>query len=102
MNGPALFLGTLIAMLCGFLFHLLRGGSPVRLLLFVATAWISFFTGQLVSTWLNWHVMRFGTLNLFPALLSTAIGLITASVLAGPERTEKRRGRRRNPPRRSG
>lgn len=102
MNGPALFLGTLIALLCGLLFHLFRGGSMARLLLFVATACVSFFTGQLVSTWFNWHVMRLGTLNLFPALLSTAIGLVIASVLVSPESSENRRGRKRKPPRGSG
>ena len=102
MNGPALFLGTLIAVLCGMLFHLVRGGSMARLLLFVATSWVSFFTGQLVSNWFNWNVMRLGTLNLFPALLSTVIGLVTASVLVGPENSENRRGRKRKPPRGSG
>lgn len=95
MNLPALFLGSILAVLCGLLFHVLRGGGLSRLLLYIVTAWVSFFVGQLVSNWLGWHIMRFGTLNLFPALLATTIGLITAGVLAGPETTTRQHPRAR-------
>lgn len=97
MNLPALFLGTLIAIICGLLFHVLLGGSLSRMFLYIATAWVAFFVGQLLSNWFGWHVMRFGTLNLFPALLATAIGLITAGILSGPEKTTRQRPRVRRP-----
>ena len=85
MNIPALFFGIIIATICGVLFHIFRGGRLSRLLLYVATAWVSFFAGQLVSEWISWRVLRFGSLNLLPNLIATGIGLLAADVLAGPE-----------------
>lgn len=96
MNIPALFIGLIIATMCGLLFHIFRGGSLSRLLLYIATAWVSFFAGQLVSEWISWQVMRFGSLNLLPNLIATGIGLMVADVLAGPETEsgQTRRGQR--------
>jgi hypothetical protein len=86
VNAPSFFLGTLIAVSCGLLFHLIRGGGLARMGLFVITAWISFFVGNFVGVWISLDFIRVGTLHLFPALLATLVGLITANVLAGPER----------------
>jgi H+/Cl- antiporter ClcA len=95
MNTPSLFLGILIATSCGLLFHLIRGGSASRLGLFVLTACVAFFIGHLVGIWLDLEILRIGTLNLLPALLATALGLLIANLLAGPERKSTRRGHRR-------
>jgi len=92
MNAPAFLLGTIIATLCGLLFHVFRGGRASRMLLYIATAWVSFFAGHLASEWIPWRVLRFGSLNLFPSILATGIGLLTAEVLAGPEKEPNRRG----------
>ena len=85
MTLPGAFLGFLIATACGLAFHLVRGGSLPRLGLYVVTAWISFAVGQLVSQWLDWTAWRVGSLNLFPSLLATLIGLVAAAVLVGPK-----------------
>jgi hypothetical protein len=85
MSIPSFFIGTVIAAICGLLFHLLRGGRLSRMLLYIATAWVSFFAGQLVSEWISWRVLRFGSLNLLPNIIATGIGLLTAHVLAGPD-----------------
>ncbi|MEJ2571125.1 MAG: hypothetical protein P8Y98_11350 [Anaerolineales bacterium] len=85
MSIPTIFFGSVIAAMCGLLFHVLRGGRLSRMMLYVATAWVSFFAGQLVSEWIHWRVLRFGSLNLLPDLVATIIGLFTAEVLAGPE-----------------
>ncbi len=98
MNAPSLFLALLIATSCGLVFHLIRGGGLARLGLYVLTSWVAFFVGHLVGTWLEWDFMRIGVLNLFPALLAIALGLIIANLLAGPERKSTRRQRRRKPP----
>lgn len=78
------YLGVLISSAIGLGFHLLRGGRLQHLVLFLATSWIAFFVGHWVSDWLNWRFLRLGTLNLFPALLATALGLAAASLLIGP------------------
>lgn len=99
MNIPAFFFGLVIATICGLLFHFFRGGRLSRLLLYITTAWVSFFAGQLVSEWISWQVLRFGSLNLLPNLIATGIGLLTADVLAGSEtktnQTRIGQGRRR-------
>ncbi len=89
MTAPAALYGFIIASICGFAFHLIRGGGFGRLLLYLATAWLSFFTGHFVGEWLNWRLARFGSLNLFPAVLAAILGMILASILAGPEKGDK-------------
>jgi uncharacterized membrane protein YccC len=91
MTIPSLLLGVLIASAIGSLFHLIRGGRIARLLLYLITALGAFFIGHFISELLDWHLMRVGTLNLFPALLATIIGLIAASILAGPEIARRRK-----------
>jgi uncharacterized membrane protein YccC len=99
MTLPGLYFGILIATTCGLAFYLVRGGGLPRLGLYVITAWAAFFVGHLVGEWLDWRLFRYGTLNLFPALFATLLGLAVATVLAGPERRRTRspRERRRKP-----
>jgi hypothetical protein len=84
VNVPAVYLGLLIATLLGAAFHLLRGGTLARLLLYLSTAWVAFFAGNWISGLLHWELGRVGSLNLFPAILATLIGLTAASILVGP------------------
>jgi H+/Cl- antiporter ClcA len=95
MSIPSFFFGSIIATICGLLFHLLRGGRLSRMLLYIATAWVSFFAGQLVSEWISWRVLCFGSLNILPDLIATLIGLMTAHVLAGQENSSDTSSRKR-------
>lgn len=95
MNLPSLFLSILLSTLCGLLFNFIRGGRIARLGLYIITAWISFIVGHLVGQWLGWTFLRLGTLNIFPALVATVVGLIVASILAGPDKPLAHRRRRR-------
>ena len=85
MTTQSALLGLLIAMACGLTFHLLRGGSLRRMLLYVGAACVAFFTGHTVGGWLGWDLLRVGPLNLFPALLATVLGLLDAHLLAGED-----------------
>ena len=93
MTAPGLYFALLLSTGMGVLFHLIRGGGLGRLLLYVVTAWVAFLAGQLVADWLNWHFLRVGPVNLFAAVLAALLGLMTASLLAGPE-GRRSRGRR--------
>jgi ABC-type transport system involved in cytochrome c biogenesis permease subunit len=93
MNSPAVYLGFLIASLIGLLFHAVRGGSLGRLLLYVVTAWIAFFLGHSLAGLMGWEAGRLGGINLLPAVVATVVGLLVASLLAGP------RERKAPPPR---
>ena len=97
MTLPAAFFGWLLATVMGLVYHLVRGGSLGRLLLYLLTAWVTFFLGHFVSQWTGWHAGRVGPLNLAPALAAAIIGLISADFLAGPPPSD-RRGRRPAPP----
>jgi hypothetical protein len=46
-----------------------------------------------VGEWTNWHLWRYGTLNFFPAVLATVVGLIATTILAGPEKPKRRKRR---------
>jgi hypothetical protein len=83
MTAPAVLLSLFIALGCGMAFHLIRGGDIGRLGLYLITSVIAFFAGHLVAEWLGLHIMRIGTINLFAALLSTLLGLVVATILAG-------------------
>jgi hypothetical protein len=93
MNGPTIYLGFLIASLIGLAFHAVRGGTLARLVLYVVTAWVAFFLGHGLAALMGWGAGRLGGLNLLPAIVATIIGLLVASLLAGP------RDRKAPPPR---
>lgn len=95
MTVPGIYFSLLIASGLGLIFHLIRGGSLGRLVLYLAAAWIAFMAGHFVAEWLDWHFLRVGAINLFAALLAAVIGLFAAALLAGPERSRRGTGRRR-------
>ncbi|MCK5317007.1 MAG: hypothetical protein KAJ55_03790 [Anaerolineales bacterium] len=88
-------LGLTIASACAFLFHILRGGRLKRLALYLASAWIGFFSGHLLSELINWQLLRLGSINLFPALLGTILSLVLTAVLVKPNSSLKKTRRRR-------
>ncbi|MCH8337447.1 MAG: hypothetical protein IH858_01195 [Chloroflexi bacterium] len=92
---PGIYLSLLISSGLGLLFHLIRGGSLGRLVLYLAAAWITFLAGHFVAEWLDWNFFRVGSINLFAAVLAAVIGLLAAALLAGPERSRRGRGRHR-------
>ena len=64
MTIPTLLFALLIALLCGVLFHLLRGGSGWRLLLYLGLSVLGFAIGQSVSMWRGWGLYTFGPLDI--------------------------------------
>ena len=85
MTIHGVILGFIIATLCAALYHLLRGGSLRRLGLYSIAANISFFLGHWFSELVHWQLVRLGSINLFPAILATVLGLILTTTLAGQE-----------------
>jgi hypothetical protein len=64
MTLPTLLLALLIALLCGVLFHFLRGGSGWRLLLYLGLSTLGFAVGQWISMWRGWNLFMFGSLDI--------------------------------------
>jgi hypothetical protein len=75
MTLPALLFALLIALLCGVLFHLLRGGNGWRLLLYFGLSILGFAVGQGISDWRGWHLLMFGALDLGMGLIGSALFL---------------------------
>lgn len=64
MTIPTLLLALLIALFYGTFYHLVRGGSFWRLLLYLALSISGFVLGHWVGLWRHWILIPIGTLNL--------------------------------------
>ncbi len=75
MTFPAFFMGLLISTLYGAIFHLWRGGSGGKLLLYILLGWVGFWGGHLAGTLLGWDFFRIGPLYTGTATLGSALTL---------------------------
>ncbi len=71
MTLPSFLLGALIATIFGFAFHFWRGGSGMRLILYLGLAWIGFWGGHLLSENLGWEFASYGPLHIGLATVSS-------------------------------
>lgn len=76
MTLPTLLFALLIAMLCGALYHFVRGGKGWRLLLYFGLSALGFALGQSVGIWRGWHVYQFGSLDVGMGVIGSLIILI--------------------------
>ena len=97
MTLPGVMLAFLIATACGLAFHLIRGGGLYRMAQYVFAAWVTFFAGHFLAEAFAWRFGRLGSLNLLPALVATALGLLALSFLARPESAARQPGKRTPP-----
>lgn len=67
--------GMVIATLYGAAFHLWRGGSVVRLGLYLVFAWIGFWGGHWLGSLIGWEFIKVGQLNLGTATIGSIIVL---------------------------
>jgi hypothetical protein len=75
MTLPTLLFGLLISTLYGAAFHLWRGGSIWKLILYLVLGWSGFWLGQVLGTRLGWTFASLGSLHLGMATLMSAIFL---------------------------
>jgi hypothetical protein len=87
MSGTAsgLVLGFLLATAYGAAFHLIIGGPPRRLVLYVLAAWIGFILGHFVGDFLGIEVLKLGVVHLLSASLGAWIALFSSFILVGRE-----------------
>jgi len=64
MTLPTLLFALLIALFYGAFYHLIRGGSFWRLLLYICLSMIGFVTGHLFGLWRGWVWIPLGSINL--------------------------------------
>jgi hypothetical protein len=75
MTLPALLFGFLVSTLLGAVFHLWKGGSLGRLVLYLLLSWIGFWAGHLLGSRLGWTFFSIGPLHLGMAMLVGAVAL---------------------------
>jgi hypothetical protein len=80
MTIPALLFGFIIASLYGALFHLVRGGGPARLFLFMVLSWLGFALGHIIGNWGGWILFPMGPLNLGAATIGSILLLAISLV----------------------
>lgn len=71
MTLPAFVLGAVLSTVFGAAFHLWRGGSGLRLLLYLALAWGGFWGGHWVAEQLGWNFASLGPLHIGLASLGS-------------------------------
>ena len=85
MTLPALFFGLVLSSLYGVAFHLWKGGSLKKLLLFLILAWVGFWAGHLLAVRLGWMFLAFGPVNTGMATLGSALVLFVGNWLSQVE-----------------
>jgi hypothetical protein len=82
MNLPSLLFAAILSTLLGAGFHLWRGGSAGRLLLFLFLSWVGFAAGQYLASRMGWTFDLFGQTHLVIASLSSLVFLVIGNWLA--------------------
>jgi hypothetical protein len=76
MNTPILLLGFVISTLYGAAFHYWRGGSLMRLVLYVVLSWAGFWVGNYVGGMLNFTFWSIGILHAGAATIGSLLFLL--------------------------
>lgn len=82
MTLPTLLLALLIALFYGTFYHLVRGGSFWRLLLYLFLSVFGFTMGHLLGLWRNWYFIPIGTLNLGISSIGSLLMLVLGDWLS--------------------
>lgn len=86
MTFPALMFGFVMASLYGTLYHLIRGGIPWRLLLYLFLSWMGFAAGHLLGGWLGLRLPQIGPLHAVAGTIGSLLFLGLGDWLSRIER----------------
>lgn len=75
-TAAALVFGLLLATAYGAGFHILLGGPPRRLVLYILAAWTGFALGHIVGDLFNNPVLKLGAVQLLFASVGAWIALV--------------------------
>lgn len=89
MTFPIVLFGSIIAVLLGVLFHLLRGGGGWRLFLYIGLSALGFTLGQWVSLYGGWKLYLFGALDIGMGVIGSMVILILGEWLSRIEVQKK-------------
>ena len=89
MTLPTLLFALLVALLYGALYHLVRGGSFWRLVLYFGLSLIGFILGHLVGLWRGWVFIPLGSVNLGLSSIGSLVILVIGDWLSHIEVREE-------------
>lgn len=75
MTLPALVFGALMATFLGAVFHVWKGGSLGKLLLYIIFAWVGFWGGEILAASLGFTFGSVGPLHLLAAIILAVAAL---------------------------
>ena len=82
---PTIAFGILLSTFYGTIYHVLRGGSSKRIVLFLILSWIGFWLGDTISWYTGWSFAPAGLLNAGAgtvfALVFMIIGDVVSSII---------------------
>jgi hypothetical protein len=76
MQLPVVLLGLVIALLIGFIFHILRDGNGMRLLMYLGLSIAGFALGQWISMAGGWKLYSLGALDIGIDVIGSILVLI--------------------------
>jgi hypothetical protein len=82
MTLPTLLFALLIALFYAALYHLIRGGSLWRLLLYFGLSILGFVMGHLIGIWRDWSIIPLGSLNLGLSSVGSILVLVVGDWLS--------------------
>ncbi len=71
-------LGLFLATAYGSIFHLIMGGPPRKIALYVVSSWVGFIFGHFVGAWLEIDIFRLGTVYLLGASVGAWLAIIAS------------------------
>jgi len=89
MTIPAFILGTVAAGMLGTLYHVIRGGSLGRLVMYLLVGAIFFWVGHTIADILKFTFLSIGPIRAGAAVLICIGGLILAEFLSEVEDIEE-------------
>jgi len=76
MSVPGIILGVVLSTLIGAVFHVWRGGSLGRLVLYIGLSWAGFWAGHLAGSAMGWSFGTIGSLHAGTAVIGALIILL--------------------------
>ncbi len=82
MQLPIVLLGLIIALLIGFIFHILRDGNALRLLSYLGLSILGFALGQWISLIVGWQLFMLGALDVGMGVIGSILILASGDWLS--------------------
>lgn len=80
-----IILGFLLATAYAAGFHLIIGGRPSKIILYLAAAWLGFLIGHFIGELVGVNALSLGAVNLISASIGSWLALISSWFLSNRE-----------------